>query len=81
MRSHFFRFGAFWLFQLVWVWTVSLPVTILNSPNSSWPPNGGGNPSFGSATDAAGVIFWSIGFTLEALADTQKYLFKSRKPY
>lgn len=35
--------------QLFWVWTVSLPLTILNSPNVSDPSLGGGNPSFGSA--------------------------------
>src|ERR1700753_2091468 len=32
-REKFFSFLGFWVAQMVWVWTVSLPVTILNSPN------------------------------------------------
>ncbi|CAI4219343.1 unnamed protein product [Parascedosporium putredinis] len=32
MRGRFFAFLAFWVFQMLWVWTVSLPVTIGNSP-------------------------------------------------
>lgn len=49
MRSSPLRFGAFWLSQCVWVWTVSLPVTILNSPNVSDSASGGGHLSFGTA--------------------------------
>jgi len=57
---------------MLWVWTVSLPVTILNSPNVLRYRQ----PSFGSGSDIAGVIFWTIGFFMEAISDIQKYRFK-----
>lgn len=34
-RDKFFSFLGFWIFQMIWVWSVSLPVTLLNSPNVS----------------------------------------------
>ncbi|ORY72897.1 hypothetical protein BCR35DRAFT_293970 [Leucosporidium creatinivorum] len=80
MRAHFFKFAGFWTFQLFWVWTVSLPVTILNSPNVSDAASGGGHLAFGTAGDIIGVILFALGFLLEAIADQQKYLFKSSKP-
>ncbi|KAK4702709.1 hypothetical protein P7C70_g3520, partial [Phenoliferia sp. Uapishka_3] len=80
MRSKFFSFMGFWAFQLFWVWTVSLPLTILNSPNVSDPSLGGGNPAFGSSRDIVGIIMWAIGFASEAISDQQKYMYKSSKP-
>ena len=77
MRNHFFRFLGFWVWQMTWVWVVSLPVTILNSPNVSYQPNGGGSSKFGAATDIIGVIFWALGFVVEAVADLQKVVFAS----
>lgn len=71
-RDKFFPFLGFWVFQMLWVWTVSLPVTILNSPNVV----GVRQPSFGKATDIIGIIFWVLAFFLEAIADVQKYRFK-----
>jgi steroid 5-alpha reductase family enzyme len=81
LQAHFFRFGAFWLFQLFWVWTVSLPLTILNSPALS-PTEAYPNPSpkFGAGSDVAGVVLWVLGFMLEVFADQQKYNFKSSRP-
>lgn len=73
-RDHFFKFLGFWVFQMIWVWTVSLPVTILNSPNVSYPPNGGGTSNFNAPTDIIGVVFFAIGFVFEAVADVQKVL-------
>jgi steroid 5-alpha reductase family enzyme len=76
MRSNFFRFGAFWLFQLMWVWIVSLPVTVLNSPNISALST---EPIvFGSGSDAVGLIFYIIGMLLETLGDWQKFQWKAR---
>ncbi|KAA1068951.1 hypothetical protein PGT21_006940 [Puccinia graminis f. sp. tritici] len=75
MRSNFFRFGAFWIFQLLWVWIVSLPVTVLNSPNiSAAAPD---PIPFGSGSDVVGLIFFIIGMLLETLGDVQKYQWKA----
>jgi steroid 5-alpha reductase family enzyme len=71
-RDKFFPFLGFWVAQMLWVWIVSLPVTISNSPNVlQWP-----QPSFGKATDIIGVIIFVIAFLLEAVSDVQKYRFK-----
>lgn len=43
MRSKPLSFLGFWTFQLIWVWTITMPVTVLNSPNSGDPAQGGGN--------------------------------------
>jgi len=72
-REKFFSFLAFWVAQMLWVWTVSLPVTILNSPKvTQW-----GQPHFGTGRDIAGVILYAIGLTMEAVSDWQKYKFRS----
>jgi steroid 5-alpha reductase family enzyme len=72
-RDKFFPFLGFWIFQMIWVWLVSLPVTVLNSPNVTKYPQ----PKFGTGCDIAGIILWSIGFVMESLSDTQKYRFRS----
>ena len=72
-RDKFFSFLGFWIFQMIWVWTVSLPVTILNSPNVTRFPQ----PDFGTGRDIAGVIFFGVGFILESVSDIQKYIFRS----
>ncbi|KAK0617989.1 hypothetical protein B0T17DRAFT_618629 [Bombardia bombarda] len=73
-RDKFFPFLGFWIFQMIWVWIVSLPVTVLNSPNvqqySQRP--------FGTGRDIAGVILYAIGLTMESVSDVQKYIFRSR---
>jgi steroid 5-alpha reductase family enzyme len=73
-RDKFFPFLGFWIFQMLWVWIVSLPVTVLNSPNVTQYPQ----PAFGTGRDIAGVILFAIGFTMESVSDVQKYLFRSR---
>jgi len=78
IRSHLLKFLGFWMGQILWVWTVSLPVVILNSPAVSRAP--GGDPKFGTASDIIGIILWAIGWSIESIADAQKYQFKSRKP-
>lgn len=54
------------------VWIVSLPVTILNSPNIQQYDQ----PAFDKATDIIGIIGFAIGLTMEAVSDVQKYRFK-----
>lgn len=53
--------------QAVWVWTVSLPVTIVNASDRT--------PSL-QAVDIIGWIMWSVGLIVEAMADQQKLVFK-----
>ena len=71
-RDKFFPFLGFWVFQMLWVWTVSLPVTISNSPNVLQYSQ----PSFGRPTDIIGIIIYVIALTMESVSDIQKYRFK-----
>lgn len=73
IRDKFFKFLGFWVFQMFWVWTVSLPVTVLNSPNITKF----NQPAFGTGRDIAGVVLFTIGFVMESVSDVQKYLFRS----
>ncbi|KAF9523049.1 hypothetical protein CPB83DRAFT_65255 [Crepidotus variabilis] len=79
IRSHFWKFFAFWVGQMIWIWTVSLPLTILNSPAVSELDTGGSNPPFGTSRDIAGIVLWAVGFLVEAVADGQKFYYKSTK--
>ncbi|GAB7354350.1 hypothetical protein MBLNU459_g4859t1 [Dothideomycetes sp. NU459] len=63
---------GFYTFQTVWVWTVSMPVTLLNSPKV----NQYAQPAFDKATDILAVIGFAIGITIETVSDIQKYRFK-----
>ncbi|OCK77525.1 oxidoreductase-like protein [Lepidopterella palustris CBS 459.81] len=72
-RDKFFPFLGFWVFQMLWVWIVSLTVTILNSPNITQF----NQPSFGTGRDIAGVILFTIGFIMECVSDIQKYRFRT----
>ncbi|CAG8498564.1 5607_t:CDS:2 [Acaulospora colombiana] len=58
--------------QMIWVWTISLPLIFLNSPRISDPNIGGRDVHFGSATDIAGVILFLLGWVIESVADIQK---------
>jgi steroid 5-alpha reductase family enzyme len=71
-RDKFFPFLGFFVFQMIWVWVVSMPVVLLNSPKVNAYPQ----ESFGTANDIIGVIGWAMGIGLESVADTQKYRFR-----
>lgn len=72
--------AVFYILQILWVWTVSLPVTLLNSPAASPSANAGNNPPFGGR-DIAGVVLWAIGFFCETIADFHKFAWRlSKKP-
>ncbi|KAI1876161.1 uncharacterized protein JN550_001657 [Neoarthrinium moseri] len=73
-RDKFFPFLGFWVFQMIWVWTVSLPVTVLNSPNVQRYPQ----VPFGTGRDIAGIILFAIGFIMESVSDVQKFIFRQR---
>lgn len=72
-RDKFWKFLGFWVFQMIWVWTVSLPITILNSPKVTRFAQ----PTFGTGCDIAGTVLWSIGFLMESVSDVQKYRFRA----
>ncbi len=71
--------AGFFFFQILWVWIVSLPVTLLNSPAASDPTQGGGNPAI-VAGDIIGIVMWSIGFICETVADFHKFAWRFSKP-
>ena len=49
--------------KAVWVWTVSLPLTVVNASD------GGGSLK---PADVIGWTMWGFGFLIEAAADQQK---------
>eukprot|EP00043_Microstomoeca_roanoka_P029578 m.22402 g.22402 ORF g.22402 m.22402 type:complete len:308 (+) comp9293_c0_seq2:179-1102(+) len=68
MREKFFSFLGFWIFQMVWVWTVSLPCVYVNGS--------GVNPNL-NGFDITGIVFWAVGFCLQMWADFVKMEFKA----
>ncbi|KAL7606362.1 hypothetical protein Lser_V15G18497 [Lactuca serriola] len=66
MRENLGKLAVFWIFQAVWVWTISLLVTIVNASDS--------NPGF-EARDIIGWIMWAVGLTIEATTDQQNLMF------
>ncbi|KAI0880053.1 DUF1295-domain-containing protein [Annulohypoxylon maeteangense] len=74
-RDKFFPFLGFWVFQMLWVWIVSLPVTVLNSPAvREYSPQA----SFGTGRDIAGVVLFAIGFVMESVSDVQRMVFRAK---
>lgn len=75
-RDKFIKFLAFWVFQMFWVWIVSMPLSILNSPSvMNYGPR-----QFGTGRDVIGIIFFAVGFVTEVLADQTKYSYKKQNP-
>ncbi|CAN6298082.1 unnamed protein product [Urochloa humidicola] len=68
MRDNLGKLAVFWIFQAVWVWSVSLPVTVVNASDR--------NPSI-EARDIIGWVIWLVGICVEAAADQQKLVFKN----
>ncbi|KAK1767112.1 DUF1295-domain-containing protein [Phialemonium atrogriseum] len=78
-RDRFFPFLGFWVFQMLWVWTVSLPVTVLNSPAVRGPASTPAPaPAFGTPGDVAGVVMFAVGLVVETVSDAQRFAFRSR---
>ena len=69
MREHPVKFLYFWIFQMIWVWTVSLPLVHLNTTSTYFvmPLEG---------TDIAGIVLASFGLIIESIADQSKFYFK-----
>ncbi|KAJ9076070.1 hypothetical protein DSO57_1029720 [Entomophthora muscae] len=73
IRGNFFRFLSFWVFQMMWVWVVSLPTTLTNSLGIR------SLETFGNASDMLGVIIFIFGFIIETVSDIQKFKFNSNR--
>jgi hypothetical protein len=62
--------------MIVQVWTVSMPVVVLNSPAVSDPAalgvGGRSSPAFGTARDVVGIVLWAVGLAIETVSDAQK---------
>ncbi|KAA0157014.1 hypothetical protein FNF29_00366 [Cafeteria roenbergensis] len=67
MRSRCCAFFGFWVFQMLWVWLVSLPVVFVNS-RPVQPPL--------EALDWVGVAVYGLGLIFEVGGDAQKLVFK-----
>lgn len=69
IRDSPLKFLVFWVFQIMWVYTVSLPVMFVNSPVAP-------QVTFGR-TDYVGTSLFVIGFVIEFIADTHKFIFRN----
>jgi len=70
-RADPIRFAAFWIFQAFWVFTVSLPVIFVNTPQSSVVSNQI------TAMDIIGISMFVIGLLSETVSDQQKFSFRN----
>jgi len=68
LKTGFWSFSIAWNLQVAWVFLLQLPVLVTNT-ESIQPPLG--------ALDALGWTMWAVGFVLEAVADAQKFSFRS----
>jgi steroid 5-alpha reductase family enzyme len=68
MRENFTRFGKFWLGQALMVWLLMIPITM--SARTDRPLD---------LIVWLGILIWLFGFAIEAAADYQKQIFKSRE--
>jgi len=72
-RSDPVRFAMFWIFQAVWVFTVSLPVIFINAPRSAEYLS----PDTFTPMDIIGSILFVTGLLCEAVSDQQKFSFRN----
>ncbi len=70
MREDPIAFLVFWVLQMLWVWTVSLPVIYVNSTSAH-----GGEQSL-TWVDYIGFSLAGFGFLLEAWSDHSKMMSK-----
>lgn len=70
IRINFWRFFRFFMIQMLWVWIVCLPLIFINTSSKQ--------PSL-TGWDYAGWILWILGYSIEVIADTSKYLFNTTR--
>jgi len=68
IKPKFFSFLVAWVFQGVWVFTISLPLMLVNGSDKF--NNGDGNGF--SINEYMSIIFFALGVLLEITADIQK---------
>ncbi|XVE58848.1 hypothetical protein DITRI_Ditri04bG0202200 [Diplodiscus trichospermus] len=68
MRHDLGKFAFYFIVQGIWVWTVSLPLTVVNASDRDPPIQ---------AADIIGWIMCLVGTIVEAIADRQKISFKN----
>ncbi|GMF29663.1 unnamed protein product [Phytophthora lilii] len=73
MRANCMAFFGFWVFQILWVFLVSLPVVLANSCGEQL------NADFGGARDIVGIVLWAVGMVVEYAADSSKSAFNDDK--
>mmetsp|Transcript_10131 Transcript_10131/g.17333 ORF Transcript_10131/g.17333 Transcript_10131/m.17333 type:complete len:290 (+) Transcript_10131:15-884(+) len=69
IRENIFKLAFFWTLQAIWVWTVSLPLTILNSDEIDENL---------TAFDYIGWALFLIGLGIETISDFQKLFYKQK---
>lgn len=69
-RENVLAFAGFWVFQAVWVFTVSLPVIMINAPLHK-------NMKELGTLDYVGVGIFAFGLILEAVSDQLKFNFRN----
>ncbi|BBN06713.1 hypothetical protein MPTK1_3g23330 [Marchantia polymorpha subsp. ruderalis] len=69
-RNNLFKFAALWVLQGLWVWTVSLPITVVNGRFKNQSPHL-------RAHDFVGWLMWIIGMKIEVFGDQTKIFWQS----
>lgn len=73
IRDDVWKFAVFWVFQMLWVWIVSLPLTYLNSLA---PETTVATATTATARDIAGWSLAAVGLVIEAVADQEKFSYR-----